>query len=86
MKIEPMSQGEIRSHVEDHSRLHADKSSVCAFCGTCRLILAWIHTEARARKAQAWLTWLMNNKEGPSPSLAEDWIAAVKKEVGWVED
>lgn len=30
-------------------------------------------------RVNAWFTWLMNNKEGPSPSMMEDWPAEADK-------
>lgn len=92
-KIEPMDVGEIRELLREHR----GKDSPVRWCNTCRLCLAWIHAEARAREAEFWrFHW--DEKDMGKPCWCKDkhverhdwdsanWVAAVKREVGWVED
>lgn len=76
-QIEPMTDTQIKTLLQPPHVLSLQ---------TKQLILRWIHAEARARSTKAWLEWFMRDKQGPSPSLMDDTLAAVKREVGWPED
>lgn len=76
-KIEPMSIEEIKQAVIDW-----ENGEPIVY----RLILTLVYALAQAKKSEAWLTWIMNGKEGPSPSMFLDsYITAVKAEIGWPE-
>ena len=70
-KIEPMSVEEIKELMVVYLRVPTGSIH--------RLILAWIHAEARARY------WEMDRHTKHTPAL-DDLIVTVKKEVGWPED
>ena len=70
-KIEPMTVGEIKEAI----RWHRGKDEPSYWCQTCRLYLAWIHAEARARYYKE-----------PGEMSFSDRLAAVKAEIGWPEE
>ena len=79
-KIEPMSVEEIKADVAPSFNLGDEV--------TLRYILAWIHAEARAREAEFRLEYHLDDSYAleTDERHEQDWIAAVKAEVGWVAD
>lgn len=94
--IEPMSIEEIKRwliEIDAPDESRADEHYRC-FEVERRLILAWIYAEARAREAEWYNCDTPVTEHGwKSPKeywsrenwTKDDWIAAVKKEVGWVD-
>ena len=76
MKVEPMTDTQIKTLLQPPHLLALQ---------TKQLILRWIHAEARARKLKHKFA---ECEYGNCPLERDgyDWIAAVKREVGWVED
>lgn len=75
-KIEPMTETQIKALLQPPHVLALQ---------TKQLILAWIHAEASARK---WSHLALCRKDNCADCIksSQDWIAAIKREVGWPED
>ena len=78
MKLEPMTEEEIRDALKNHEPLDPSPDPQCSFC---RLILAWIITRASFEYSEQdpSLSWRLRES-------LEDHIAAVKARVGWKKD
>lgn len=87
MKIEPMSVERLRGYVAYWF------SDMAFYAIELELALAWIHAEARARESEFYCVHYdcstsdcNRTDKNKHPWTPGDWIAAVKREVGWPEE
>lgn len=83
--IKPMSPKEIKEQLRLDSQY--DSKSHPYNLPMRRLILAWAHQRAEAKKAEAWFAWIQIGKQGPSPSMFIDsYLDPILDDIGWPKD